>query len=116
MEFASERCVYREYVELHQAETVGRTMTKELGMTSYLQGLKDIFDTHGITEVYSEYPFSAEQDDGVNLYIDASFDVCNKVTDYIDKHADDDVYVPPELISFALLLNNYARKYTHIIL
>lgn len=46
-----------------------------------------------ITEVYSEYPFSAEQDDGVNLYIDASFDICNKVTDYIDKHADDDVYV-----------------------
>lgn len=84
-------------------------MTKELGMTSYLQGLRDIFDTHGITEVYSEYPFSAEQDDGVNLYIDASFDVCNKVTDYIDKHADDGVYVPPELISFALLLNNYAH-------
>lgn len=53
-------------------------MLKELGMTSYLQGLKDIFDTHDITEVYSEYPFSAEQDDGVNLYIDAPFDVCNK--------------------------------------
>lgn len=81
MEFVRKKLTYREYVELHQA----------------------------ITEVYSEYPFSAEQDDGVNLYIDASFDICNKVTDYIDKHADDDVYVPPELISFALPLNNYAH-------
>lgn len=90
-------------------------MMKELGMTSYLQGLKDIFDTHGITEVYSEYPFSAEQDDAVHLFIDASFDVCNKVTDYIDKHAFDDVYVPPELMSYVLPVDDFLKTRSHII-
>mgnify|MGYP001657307944 FL=1 len=38
---------------------------KELVMTKYLEGLKELFDKYGVTQAYSYEPFANTKEDGV---------------------------------------------------
>lgn len=88
-------------------------MCKELVMTDYLKGLRDLFIKHNITEVYTEYKFSSEKEDGVVLYVNGDREALNAVTDYIDKYTIEDVGVLPEMYSYALSLSEGDKVFTH---
>lgn len=78
-------------------------MNKKLEMTEYLKGLKELLDRCGINEVYSEYKFANEREDGVVLYADCDTETQRMLSEYIDGH-DKDIPVLPEQYSFVLKL------------
>lgn len=41
---------------------------KELVMTKYLEGLKELFDKYGVTQAYSYEPFANTKEDGVVIW------------------------------------------------
>lgn len=90
-------------------------MNKKLVMNAYLDGLREIFNKHNITEVYTEYKFSNTKDDGVILYVDGNPEALDAVTEYIDNHSLGDDGAPPELYSYALRLSDMVKGFTHSI-
>lgn len=88
-------------------------MSKELVMTDYLKGLRDLFIKHSVTEVYTEYKFSNEKEDGVVLYVNGDAETLDAISEYIDKHALGEDGAPPELYSYALRLSDMAKEFTH---
>lgn len=90
-------------------------MSKELVMTDYLLALRDKLSSYGITEVYSVYPFSNEREEGVNLYVNASFDVCNELSNYIDIHSEEEEWVPSEAQSIVLPITKNTSEVSHLV-
>lgn len=52
---------------------------KELVMTKYLEGLKELFDKHGVTQAYSYEPFANTKEDGVVMNKRVLFDILRDV-------------------------------------
>lgn len=75
---------------------------KELEMTHYLLGLRDLFTKLGVTVAYSFAPFGNTKEDGVVIYADVNREAEDAIMDYMDNYVNDELHALPELRSFCL--------------
>lgn len=78
---------------------------KELVMNDYLRNLDALFKQYGVTEAFSEYPFSSNKEDGVTLYADIPYKACDDFFRVMDRYIEDEEHAWPELRSGCLPLS-----------
>lgn len=89
---------------------------EELKMTSYLEGLKKLFDKYGVMVAYSRKPFTNTKDDGVIIYVKGITPNQHlEFLDYMDNYVPNDDGIIPELRSFAVAHNLDNLSGLHVI-
>lgn len=63
---------------------------KELVMTKYLEGLKELFDKYGVTQAYSYEPFANTKEDGVVIWAKVGREGENALMEYMDNYINND--------------------------
>lgn len=75
---------------------------KELVMTKYLEGLKELFDKYGVTQAYSYEPFANTKEDGVVIWAKVGREGENALMEYMDNYINNEEKAWPELRSFCI--------------
>lgn len=75
---------------------------RELTMTQYLAGLKELFDKYGVTQAYSYEPFTNTKEDGVVIWASVGREGENALMEYMDNYIDNEEKAWPELRSFCI--------------
>lgn len=75
---------------------------KELVMTKYLEGLKELFDKYGVTQAYSYEPFANTKEDGVVIWANVGREGENALMEYMDNYINNEEKAWPELRSFCI--------------
>lgn len=87
---------------------------RELTMTQYLAGLKELFDKYGVTQAYSYEPFTNTKEDGVVIWAKVGREGENALMEYMDNYINNEEKALPELRSFCIDISAPTKR-MHVI-